>query len=683
MPSSRCSSSSSSSCKKPYVPQNIPGTWTPLKNQAYFGPENTFPGAIAPILMTDGTIMVVNDNYPYTGEIWKLTPDVFGDYINGTWSQLASLPDGYAPLYFAAGVLADGRVIFEGGEYNGPEYDFAETNLGAIYDPILNTWTPVNPPPFFTYLDGTGNPISDSSSVILEDGTFMLANNNNYQSALLNLETMTWTETGTETKADVHTEAGWTLLPNGKVFTVDTHITLPYPVEGGNGSEVYDPKTGEWSSSGTTIAPLNNQFISEMGPAPLMNDGKVFAVGCNGNTSIYNSYTGEWKVGPVLPNVPSFRPSVTITAPGPAAGLYDCGQGAQAVSQGVFSISGLIVPTVPFNADTTVTNDLTGKIALIATDGYKTGSIGKGNRAAAAGAIGCLFYQSNPTDNTNINGSTLVPSVIIVYADGQKLLTNLAGLSGTIANGPAIVPLGCADACGTMLPNGNVLFGAGPSYPLFASGTQFFEFDGTKLIEQESVPNAPYFPCYQFMSLILPTGQVLQTDFSPDVEIYTAGDRSYNPDWAPKIKSYPKNVTTGKTYKIKGVRFNGMSQGNNYGDDYGGATNYPLVRITNCKTKHVVYCRTHEHSFMGVASNKKVHTFFDIPENIESGHSHLEVVVNGIPSKKKCITVISDHEHCNTPNVNMILKQNIIKSNSITSNPKFDRIKEASLSEYK
>jgi hypothetical protein len=40
------------------------------------------------------------------------------------------------------------------------------------------------------------------------------------QAALLNLTTMTWTETGTATKSDLNDEEGWTLLPSGKVLTV-------------------------------------------------------------------------------------------------------------------------------------------------------------------------------------------------------------------------------------------------------------------------------------------------------------------------------------------------------------------------------------------------------------------------------------------------------------------------------
>lgn len=688
MGKSKCSKSnddhSKSECKRHshihYQAQNVLGKWIPLNNQPVFGPDDTYPGAMVPILLTDGCVMVVNDNFPYTGEIWKLTPDINGSYINGTWSQLASLPDGYAPLYFASAVLPDGRVIFMGGEYNGPNYDFAASNLGAIYDPVDDFWTPVNPPPFFNdELFGGGNVISDASCVILEDGTFMLACNYSKQAALLDLKTMTWTETGTLSRDDYNNEAGYTLLPDGKVLTINAYANTNPPDR--TGTQIYDPETGNWTYGGSTINELDSFFYVEAGSVNLKSDGTVFAIGANGNTSIYDTCNKTWSVGPKLPSVMSDGPQVTITAPAGIAGPYDCGLGAQPISNSPFSITAPIVPTVPFNADTTVTNNLTGKIALIATDGYHTGSIGKGNRAAAAGAIGCIFYQSLTTDSVNINGSTLVPSTIVDYATGQKFISNLSGLSGTITLGPIEVPLGQADGCGIVLPNNNVLFGVGPSIPLFGKGIHFFEFDGKKLIEQEATPNSPYFPCYQVMMLLLPNGQVLQTDFTADVQIYVPGDNTYDPKWKPVICDVSKKIKAGRTYKIKGVGFNGMTQGSNYGDDYAGATNYPIVRVTNCESGHVFYCRTHDHSFMGVASNKKMHTYFDVPDNIESGKSIIEVIANGIPSKHKHIDVKSDYcshiepDICAAP---MVLKPN---NSDIYNNPKFTRLASLEASE--
>lgn len=72
-------------------------------------------GALVEFLLTDGTVMMQGNG----DSVWyKLTPDNTGSYVNGTWSQLASLPPTYEPLYFASAVLADGRLVISGGEYN-------------------------------------------------------------------------------------------------------------------------------------------------------------------------------------------------------------------------------------------------------------------------------------------------------------------------------------------------------------------------------------------------------------------------------------------------------------------------------------------------------------------------------------------------------------------------------------
>jgi len=111
-------------------------------------------------------------------------------------------------------------------------------------------------------------------------------------------------------------------------------------------------------------------------------------------------------------------------------------------------------------------------------------------------------------------------------------------------------------------------------------------------------------------------------------------------DWAPEVKQVDGarhhgstwELLSGQTYKISGRRFNGMTQSASYsGGSQQSATNYPLVRITNDSSGHVVYCRTHDHSGMAVASEREVSTFFDIPSTIETGPCKLEVVTNGIP----------------------------------------------------
>jgi hypothetical protein len=299
------------------------GTWQPLNNQPPM-PDIIDPqtgaflsegGAAFPMLLTDGSVIVRNINPQQIhadARVFKLTPDFNGSYRNGSWSEIASMP--YIPIASAQAVLADGRVIIEGGEYTGVNYDFTLTNQGAIYDPVANSWTSVLPPPFFVDLYPprarfAPNPIGDACSVVLADGTFMLQDKMSRQAALLNLTTMTWTETGTATKADLNDEEGWILLPNGKVLTVDCYtdftfgLIAHYPPHPAN-SELYDPQTGTWTSAGSTINTLTDKKTAEIGPAVLRPDGTVFAVGSQGFTSIYHTNTGTWSVGPQLPEAP-------------------------------------------------------------------------------------------------------------------------------------------------------------------------------------------------------------------------------------------------------------------------------------------------------------------------------------------------------------------------------------------
>ena len=268
----------------PQIALNDPmSPWTPLNNQPTFRASN-------PILLTDGTVLAQDEG---SQDWWRLTPDLSGSYVNGTWTQIASLPAGYSPLYHSSAVLPDGRLIIEGGEYNFfvPTW----TDLGAIYDPLANTWTSVNPPPFFGTCCGFDHPtIGDAQSVILFDGTYMQANCCTTDEALLDATTLTWTPTGSG-KFDINDEEGWTLLPNKKVLTVDAYVFAYNPT--GTNSEIYVPASGKWNSAGSTLVQLwdsaancggANNATQEVGPAVLRPDGTVFATGsdtCGGGAS--------------------------------------------------------------------------------------------------------------------------------------------------------------------------------------------------------------------------------------------------------------------------------------------------------------------------------------------------------------------------------------------------------------
>jgi hypothetical protein len=211
--------------------------------------------------------------------------------------------------------------------------------------------------------------------------------------------------------------------------------------------------------------------------------------------------------------------------------------------------------------------------------------------------------------------------------------------SGTWIAGPDFPGvLGDADGPAALEPNGKVLIFTSASR-FYPPGGQFLEWDGTSLTLITPPASALQDASYVGHLLILPTGQIMFTDFSTDIEIFTPASGA-NPAWAPTISSLPTALQRGKTYTISGTQFNGMSEGSAYGDDFQDATNFPLVRVVNQSTGHVRYCRTHDHSTMAVATgNKKVSTRFDIPADLESGTSQVFVVANGIASSPYWVTI--------------------------------------------
>ncbi|HEV2398935.1 MAG TPA: hypothetical protein VGS27_18465 [Candidatus Sulfotelmatobacter sp.] len=469
--------------------------WVPLVNQ-----PNASLGLGNPLLLTDGTVIL---HEACGRQWWRLTPDAYGSYVNGTWKQTASLPPGYAPLYFGSAVLADGRVMMAGGEYNATNNNCQPvwTNQAAIYDWKTDKWTMVAAPSGW-------DTIGDAQSVVLADGTYMQANCCTTQSALLDATSLTWTITGSN-KRDVNDEEGWTLLPDGNVLTVDAYV-FNYQ-KNGKRYEIYHPSTGKWMSPGSTPVQLWDSYPNangasyELGPAVLRPDGTIFYAGANGapgepgHTAIYDTNSKTWSAGPDFPD------------------------------------------------------------------------------------------------------------------------------SLDVADGPA-----------SLLPDGNVLVQTSPG--IFNTGSKFYEWNGSTFSDVTSGnTDATNISSYWGNMLVLPTGEVLYTDFG-NVWLYEHGGK---PDsaWLPVIQSVPSTLKRGRTYTVSGWNFNGFSQGAAYGDDIQGATNYPLVQITNRANGQVAYARTHDHSTMGIAYTTTASTNFDVAGKVETGLGDLRVIANGIASDPVTVNI--------------------------------------------
>jgi hypothetical protein len=229
-----------------------------------------------------------------------------------------------------------------------------------------------------------------------------------------------------------------------------------------------------------------------------------------------------------------------------------------------------------------------------------------------------------------------------VFAIGGTSNTNIYNsTTGVWSAGPTFTGgLGVDDGPAAILPDGNVLVDAAPISPCYASGSKFYEFNGTTMTPVSSPSGASSNPSYTGRMLVLPTGQILFTDGTKTVQLYTAAG-TYQAAWQPTITSVASTLTAGSTNNtISGTQFNGLSQGAMYGDDAQMATNYPIIRIENPTTKDIYYCTTHNHSTMGVATGATiVSTEFDIPATVPAGTSELFVVANGIPSKPAKVTI--------------------------------------------
>jgi hypothetical protein len=304
-----------SSASKRYLgPADTASPWTPLENPPPFGTPGTM------LLESNGTVLVHNepDNNTTggTNQWWQLTPSPSGSYVDGTWSQIASMPSAYTPLYFASAILPDGRMIVEGGEYIGENAVWS--NEGAIYNPVTNSWASVPPPPGWTN-------IGDAASEVLPDGTFMLEHPCNtcvtnpdltVDDALLNPRTLRWTVIPGTGKNDPNDEEGWTLEPSGQVLTLDLWVPAA--------TQLFSPRTESWSFAGNTAAggnPVDLFPVVEIGPQVEMPGGNTFVVGAGSSTqeaptacttdaptqtALYQyqaGTAGTWTAGPEIPAI--------------------------------------------------------------------------------------------------------------------------------------------------------------------------------------------------------------------------------------------------------------------------------------------------------------------------------------------------------------------------------------------
>jgi hypothetical protein len=201
--------------------------------------------------------------------------------------------------------------------------------------------------------------------------------------------------------------------------------------------------------------------------------------------------------------------------------------------------------------------------------------------------------------------------------------------------------LSAGDAPGAMLPNGQVIFAvsnlvpATPTTPRqFTAPTKLFLYNpATDKITPVSTPRSltrtlDGMSASNLRMLVLPTGQILLSDDTSQLWLYTASGYPRK-SWKPTITNITHDIDG--SFTLSGTQLNGISEGAGYGDDAQMATNYPIVQFKNARTRGIFYGRTFDWSSTGIATGGMPETTeFTLPLGIPGGEYLLSVSANGI-----------------------------------------------------
>ena len=273
--------------------------------------NNTAPEQIGMFLvLTDGRIMAQG----FANNTWyALTPDATGSYVNGTWTQLASMK--VKRQFFVTQVLRNGDVLIAGAEYSNlkdaNKFEGQDNNTCEVYHPQTDTWGTAPP---VTHQDGTPwKTIGDAVAITLADGRVLMGDILAPDQALYDYTTNTWTPSAHDKLLGRSDEESWALLPDGSVLTVACDSQT---ATGPNPAELYIPGSDSWILAGQTPDGHNlvESASSEIGPGMLLPYGSVLFTGATSHTALYNIAGGTWAGGPDMMSTDPTTQKTTLLA---------------------------------------------------------------------------------------------------------------------------------------------------------------------------------------------------------------------------------------------------------------------------------------------------------------------------------------------------------------------------------
>ena len=395
------------------------------------------------------------------------------------------------------------------------------------------------------------------------------------------------------------------VLQDGRVYAAGGEYG-----SGGSLAEIYDPVTNVWTSipnTGGKISDANSEILP---------DGRVLQSMLNGtlrNSQIFDPKTNTYTTGPTSNGNPN--ESAWVKLPDSTILM---------VNIGTRNSERYFPATNKWVKDATVPVDL--------YDAY-------GGESGTAYMLpdGRAFFTGSP-------GSTAF------YTPSGN------SSPGTWAAGPSIPnALGQPDAPGAMMVNGKILLAVNPvpqDGNVFIAPVTFYEFDYlTNTFTSVLAPSGGTSENYKTFicnMLTLPDGTVMYNSQN-DNQYYI-----YKPVGTqlaigkPAITSVYPNTCDGASYTITGTKFNGISEGACYGDDWQMSSNYPIIRLTS--GTNVYYARTTNWNSTSVWRGSKADkATFTLPAGLPAGTYSLVVTCNGYASDPVQFTTSS----CSAPVVNI------------------------------
>ncbi len=638
---------------------SVAASWTKITR-----PAPTTSGVGSMLLLTDGTVMILNG---YGPDWLRLTPDSRGSYINGSWTENPIAPMDFSRLYFESQVLPDGRVWILGGEYSGPYLDSNLAPSGQIWDPVANSWS--NIPSYPAEVGGCFQvPVTSNANITA---------GSNVITGIYSTDRLLpgWTVAGTgipsgatvvsvNSSTEVHISKNATTTGN----VVLQFVGVPVACVGDepsilvsrdkilvgnlldNSTYIFSTATNTWEFAANKVYndPSDEEGWTKQPDGSVVTYDLFQSIAENtGYAEVYHPSTDAWtSISPADGTAKGTLPVLSSPALGYELGPVLRLQDGRVMVIGANNLTALYTPsTNTWKAGPEIFGKLSNAFGSI--DHARFGADDAPAALMPNGHV-LLAADAGPNPITS-SGDTRCGSVVITHIPSTAGLqvgwavAQQNGNNSAIPPGARITSIDSAtqveiSAAATATTNGlGLVFGG-----VFSTPAELFDFNpkaNTISPVSPAIPDSVLSgaPAFVARMLVLPTGQMLFSDSTNQLWVY-------RPDGAAPEALRPqtkKVVYDGKgVFTLTGTQLNGPSDTSAYGDDVQSDENYPIVRLVN-SSENVYYARTANWSSTAVDGGRsKLETVnFTLHPAMKAGKYELFVSAAGISSCSFTVTI--------------------------------------------